>query len=74
MNRGFTLPGACKNLSDRIRVLSLQGQDLGVLTVAEAQSPATAQNAVLVELILRPGMHVFRLVDATQFKNRPGKK
>ena len=73
MKRGFTLPAGCKNLSDRIRVISANGTDLGFLTVAEAQSLATDQQAELIQLARGRGMHVFRLVDAAS-KSRLRKK
>ncbi len=63
MNRGVTLPAGCKNLSDRIRVISVQGRDLGFLTVAEAQRLATDQQAELIQIARGHGMHIFRLVD-----------
>lgn len=72
--RQITLPDGCKNLSDRIRVISTRGADLGLLTVAAAQSLATTQRAKLVPLARGRGMHVFRLVDVAGIKRRLPKK
>jgi len=63
MKRGFALPLGCSNLSDRIRVVSARGTDLGVLSVAEAQNLAREQDANLVQIARGNGMRVFRLVD-----------
>ena len=62
MDRISTLPGGCKNLSDTVRLIGLDGQQLGFMTLAEAQTLATQQHADLVHLATGREP-IFRLVD-----------
>ena len=74
MKRGCTLPGGCKNLGDKIRVLAPEGTDWGFMTVAEAQSHATALHAELIMLARGRGTQVFKLVDTVLRKRLRRKK
>ncbi len=62
MDRISTLPGGCKNLSDTVRVFGVDGRQLPLMTIAEAQTLAAKQQAELVH-IATGRERIFRLVD-----------
>jgi hypothetical protein len=62
MDRISTLPGDCKSLSDTVRVLGLDGVQLPLMTLAEAQTLAVSHRAELVH-IATGTERIFRLVD-----------
>jgi hypothetical protein len=51
MKRISTLPGGCKNLSDTVRIITLEGQrEWPLMTLAAAQTLANEQRAELIHL------------------------
>jgi hypothetical protein len=63
MNRIATLPGGCKNLSDTVRVVALEGQNKWPpMTLAAAQKLAADQHAELISMGTDPEP-IFLLVD-----------
>ena len=71
MKRNSLLPKPLKSLSDRVRVLSTDGTQLGIMTVFEAQKLAANQNAELLVLTRNARPPVARIVDeATKMKIR----
>ena len=62
MDRISTLPGGCKSLSDIVRVIGVDGRQLPLMTIAEAQTLAAQQQAELVH-IATGRERIFRLVD-----------
>lgn len=67
-NRVSTLPGGCKNLSDTVRLLALEGQrEWPLMTLAAAQTLATDQRAELVYLDT-DRQPIFALVDEAMWR------
>ncbi len=62
MDRISTLSGGCKSLSDTVRVIGLDGVQLPLMTLAEAQTLAREHHAELVH-IATGSERIFRLVD-----------
>lgn len=62
MERISTLPGGCKSLSDIVRVIDLNGVQLPLMTLIEAQTLASDHHAELVH-IATGRERIFRLVD-----------
>jgi translation initiation factor IF-3 len=63
MDRTPLLPGGCKSLSDTVRVIGLDGAQLPLMTLAEAQTMAADHHAKLVHIATGRGQRIFRLVD-----------
>ena len=62
MDRIPTLPGGCKSLTDTVRVIGVDGVQLPLMTLAEAQTLAATHRAELVH-IATGSERIFRLVD-----------
>lgn len=63
MNRIPTLPGGCKSLSETVRVIGLDGVQLPLMTLADAQTLAADHRAELVHIATGREQQIFRLVD-----------
>ena len=64
MDRLSTLPGNCKSLTDAVRVIDIDGQQLPPRTLAEAQAYAAEHRAELIYLDTERYVALFGLVDA----------
>ncbi|HWX19504.1 MAG TPA: hypothetical protein VN578_06315 [Candidatus Binatia bacterium] len=62
MDRISILPGGCKSLSDTVRVIGVDGRQLPLMTIAEAQTLAAQQRAELIH-IATGRERIFRLAD-----------
>ena len=62
MNRGAGLPSGLANLGDAVRVVDLDGHDLGLMIVAEAQKLASDHGAELFVTEPKASPPVVRIV------------
>ena len=76
MSRIPTLPGSCKSLTDTVRVVGfgVNGVIYPPMTLADAMTLATSQNAELVHLGTSHRTVLFRLVDEPLKKRLRKKK